>query len=315
MIAYKDTIKQSKVFEQFVKDCVNNKISQSYLVVGADKETLESVLIMMAETIYCEKNNCCGECLQCRRVEDGNNSNLKLLNKGDAIINVEDIANIIDDTYLTALEDGRKVYLIANGEKMNEYAQNKLLKTLEEPNGNVVIVIGVTNENAILQTIKSRCNIMYVNVWNEWTIAKELSKLTDDEERIEMASQFGMGSIARAKNILENENFKDKYYNIINTLLEFNTSTQLPEYINNFGREKEEFLDNLNILEQIIGNLLTQRNDKISIELVQKFNVRTLANIYDLIIESYKRLNSNCNIASVASYLLLGILEVRMKLS
>lgn len=314
MIAFKDVIKESKAYKQFVKDCTLNKIAQSYLIVASDRETLKSILIMMAQAIYCERHCGCGECLACRRIADGNHGNITVLDKEETV-KVEDVIHIINDTYITALESGKKVYVINNGERMNEYAQNKLLKTLEEPNSEIVILIGVTNENAILQTIKSRCNIIYANVWNQQAIYKELSKVANEKEDIELAFQFAMGSITRAKNILENESFRTKYYNMLNVLESFNNSTELPEYLNSFGKEKEEFLENLGILEQIIGSLITNRNNNEKYTLIKKFNVRTLANIYDLVIESYKRVQSNCNITSVANFLLMGILEMRMKLS
>lgn len=314
MIAFKDVIKESKAYKQFVKDCTLNKIAQSYLIVASDRATLKSILIMMAQAIYCERHCGCGECLACRRIADGNHGNITVLDKEETV-KVEDVIHIINDTYITALESGKKVYVINNGEKMNEYAQNKLLKTLEEPNSEIVILIGVTNENAILQTIKSRCNIIYANVWNQQAIYKELSKVANEQDDIELASQFAMGSITRAKNILENESFRTKYYNMLNVLESFNNSTELPEYLNSFGKEKEDFLENLGILEQIIGSLITNRDNNKKYTLIKKFNVRTLANIYDLVIESYKRVNSNCNITSVANFLLMGILEMRMKLS
>lgn len=314
MTAYKEVIRDSKVFTQFCKNCNQDKISQSYLVIAPDKETLSSMLIMMAQAMYCEKHCGCGECLACRRIESGNHGNVSVLDK-DKAIKVEDVIKIIDDTCLSALEDGRKIYIINNGELMNEFAQNKLLMTLEEPNSNITILIGVTNENAILQTIKSRCNILYANVWNKQNLYLELNKITNDDKSIELAMQFAMGSITRAKSILENENYRNKYKNLMTTLEDFNNSTQLPEYINSFGKEKEDFLENLGILEQIIGNLITNRNDVSVRLLAQKYNVRTLSNIYDLVIESYKRINSNCNTTAVANFLLMGILEMRMKLS
>lgn len=57
----------------------------------------------------------------------------------------------------------RKVYVIDDSEYMTKDAQNCLLKTLEEPPEFVTIILIVSNENFILNTIKSRCIKIYFN--------------------------------------------------------------------------------------------------------------------------------------------------------
>ena len=63
----------------------------------------------------------------------------------------------------------KKVYIINDAELMTKEAQNCLLKTLEEPPEYVIIILIVSNESKLLNTVKSRC------------VKIEFSKLTNEE--------------------------------------------------------------------------------------------------------------------------------------
>ena len=64
---------------------------------------------------------------------------------------------MVKDVFEKPIRSERKVYIINDGEKMTKEAQNSLLKTLEEPPEYVVIILITSNENLLLNTIKSRC--------------------------------------------------------------------------------------------------------------------------------------------------------------
>lgn len=73
-------------------------------------------------------------------------------------------------------------YIILNAEKLNETAANKLLKTIEEPNENIIGFLISSNNDLILPTIKSRCQIErleYLNIISD-DINPEVEKTTRD---------------------------------------------------------------------------------------------------------------------------------------
>ena len=79
---------------------------------------------------------------------------------GKKIIAVDQIREIIKEANELPTESEKRVFVIDEADKMNVEAQNSILKTLEEPPEYVVIILIVTNENKMLETIKSRCNIL-----------------------------------------------------------------------------------------------------------------------------------------------------------
>lgn len=314
MIKYSEIIKLSKSYELMVRDISHNTLAQSYMVISEDKETLYSFLQIMTQIIYCDNHTACGTCNACIKVEASNHANVTTL-KSIETIKVDDIKSLVMNTYMTALEDGIKLYIIADGEKMNEASQNKLLKTLEEPSANVIIIIGTTNENSMLQTIRSRCNKINLSVWNANTINTELCKLSNDIVKIDLATRFSIGSMTRASAILTDDSFQTKYNNVISVLKDFKGSSNLAQFQNIFGTDKEQVVSHLNVFEAVISSIMRAIIKHDDTELSLMYDVRTLANLYDIIIDAYKRITSNCNISNVVYNLLLQIAETKYKLA
>jgi len=87
--------------------------------------------------------------------------------------------------------------IIPNGERMNETAQNKLLKTLEEPTAGYVIIIMTENAEGLLQTVRSRC----MRVWMGYDKA-EYRALNDDVKRLASILIYGKGPLAEANALM-----------------------------------------------------------------------------------------------------------------
>lgn len=103
----------------------------------------------------------CGVCNTCRRIREGNFTDVKLLGRADgrATIGVEDIRAFREDMFLSATESAHKVYIIENFETATPQAQNALLKVLEEPPPGVVILLLAEGCEKILTTIRSRAQL------------------------------------------------------------------------------------------------------------------------------------------------------------
>ncbi len=87
-------------------------------------------------------------------------------------IKIEKIKNIEKEFSLTSFEKGYRVAIIRSAQKMNIAAQNALLKTLEEPPLKSVIVLVAENENSLLPTVVSRCQIIRFSLLSDKEIAE-----------------------------------------------------------------------------------------------------------------------------------------------
>ena len=120
-------------------------------------------------------------------------------------IGVDDAKEITAKLSLKSFEGGYKIMIIWMAERMNDECSNKLLKLLEEPPAETIFILVVENENLLLNTILSRCQITRFTKLGEEVIAKSLIKngLAEPEaQRIAIRSQ---GNYNKALSLLKRE--------------------------------------------------------------------------------------------------------------
>jgi DNA polymerase-3 subunit delta' len=98
-------------------------------------------------------------------------------------IRVDDAQEIIKSLALKSYEGGYKVMIVWMADKLNIAASNKLLKLLEEPTDKTLFILISENEEDIIQTIRSRCQVLHFNGLSEKIIADALisQKNTDPD--------------------------------------------------------------------------------------------------------------------------------------
>ena len=103
----------------------------------------------------------CHQCRSCQLFSAGNHPDLLYLTTPEEkkIIPVDAIRELIQWSVLSSQLNGRKIIIIEPAEAMNPNAANSLLKTLEEPVADTIIIMVTHKKQALLATIKSRCQI------------------------------------------------------------------------------------------------------------------------------------------------------------
>ncbi|GEP49993.1 DNA polymerase III subunit delta' [Flavobacterium noncentrifugens] len=99
-------------------------------------------------------------------------------------IRVEDAQDILKSLALKSYEGGYKIMIIWMADKMNIASSNKLLKLLEEPSDKTLFILISENEEDIIQTIRSRCQVLHFNGLSEKTIADALAERQNIEPRM-----------------------------------------------------------------------------------------------------------------------------------
>jgi DNA polymerase-3 subunit delta' len=101
----------------------------------------------------------CGECKSCLLLKAGSHPDNYILEpeEADKAIKVDQVRDLVSFVVQTAQLGGRKVVLIEPVESMNINAANALLKSLEEPSGDTVLLLVSHQPSRLLPTIKSRC--------------------------------------------------------------------------------------------------------------------------------------------------------------
>ncbi|MDI1254695.1 MAG: DNA polymerase III subunit delta' [Flavobacterium sp.] len=127
-------------------------------------------------------------------------------------IRVDDAQEILKSLALKSYEGGYKIMIIWMADKMNIAASNKLLKLLEEPSDKTLFILISENEEDIIQTIRSRCQVINFNGLSEKIIADALISRENIEPR--MAAKIAhqsQGNYNKALHLLQ-EDSEDAYF-------------------------------------------------------------------------------------------------------
>lgn len=119
-------------------------------------------------------------------------------------IRINSIRDLVSKIYLSLPAGNKKVFLISEADKMRQEAANALLKVLEEPPKNSVIILTTAKLNSLPQTIIGRCQNIYFETLSIEQIQTKLGETTDySKKQIEIASKLSFGSYTRAIELLE----------------------------------------------------------------------------------------------------------------
>jgi DNA polymerase III subunit delta' len=121
-------------------------------------------------------------------------------------IRVDDAQEILKSLALKSYEGGYKIMIVWMADKMNIAASNKLLKLLEEPPEKTVFILISENEEDIIQTIRSRCQVLHFNGLSEHVIAEALISREQIEPKLatKIAHQ-AQGNYNKALHLLKDD--------------------------------------------------------------------------------------------------------------
>tara|TARA_R110001583_G_scaffold35585_1_gene118206 strand:- start:54719 stop:55858 length:1140 start_codon:yes stop_codon:yes gene_type:complete len=127
-------------------------------------------------------------------------------------IGVDEAEQIVKALKLKSYEGGYKIMIIWMAEKMNISAANKLLKLLEEPPEKTVFLLVTENEEQIITTIKSRCQVLHFPLLSEPDISNYLiEKEGTDQPIAEQIAHQADGNINKALHLLHNDTSDEQF--------------------------------------------------------------------------------------------------------
>ncbi len=166
---YKD--KQTIAYNIMKNEIYNNHISHAYLI--DENNNIESFNIVMAfiKEILCVGLNNYDREVLCKRIDDGNYPEIKIIEPDGMLIKKRQILDLQQEFSMAAIEGNKRIYIIKDADKMRSETANSMLKFLEEPENNIIAILMTNNYNNLLSTIISRCQVIRLN--NDLKIAKD----------------------------------------------------------------------------------------------------------------------------------------------
>ena len=210
---------QARAIEPLKRALASKAVHHAWLFQGPDGVGKELAAVGLAQALTCPEApfEGCGACSSCLRVAKRNHPDVTWLMPEDELVNrglagrsdfthvpsrdirIEQIRKLQERLAFRSLEARYKVALIVTAHAMNPPAQNALLKTLEEPPKDTVLVLVTSAPDKLLPTIRSRCAKAQFGPLPAPLVAKLLQarRKVDDATAAQLAAMSG-GSLSRA---------------------------------------------------------------------------------------------------------------------
>lgn len=149
---------------------VQNRLPHALLISGVPGSGKRELAEQLAFTLLCEKpdpeGSACGVCSSCGWLQAGTHPDLLWLEPEESgkAIKVDQIRGLCSELAMTSHTGRYKVAILTPADAMNVNAANSLLKTLEEPTDNTLIILLTASPGRLPATVRSRCQQITLSV-------------------------------------------------------------------------------------------------------------------------------------------------------
>ncbi len=254
---FSEVIGQEPALRVLQRSLREGRIAHAYLFVGPEGVGKKLVARLLAQAMSCEKNDfdACGKCSPCQRIETFSHPDVTWVKPGGLSrrIGIDDIRNLRHWISRKAHHVGRrKIFVLTEAERMTAEAGNALLKTLEEPPADSLLILLSSHPASLFPTIISRCQTIRFSPLPRKDIKDYLvSKLKLPADEAQLLSQLSEGRLGKALSLREKSAGEErkKVLDTVNRLspaddLEelLKQATDIGELLSGFKRRLEEKL-------------------------------------------------------------------------
>ncbi|MDT2736294.1 DNA polymerase III subunit delta' [Enterococcus pseudoavium] len=155
---------QPIVFRQLQNSFEHGRLAHAYLFEGDQGTGKAELALWFTKHLFCldlQAGMPCEKCNNCLRITSREHPDVVEIEPDGQSIKVDQIRALQSELAKTGFESAKKVVIIHQAEKMNVSSANSLLKFLEEPPTNFMIILETQSLGKILPTIRSRCQIIH----------------------------------------------------------------------------------------------------------------------------------------------------------
>ena len=211
---------ESSTINDLMRSVKAGRISHAMMLYGDCGSGAHSAAWYVARALFCEGDKkvlpspgeC--QCAACRRFESGNNpdfhvlpSQKRLAESKSRSIGVNDVRELKDALALKPYSSALHAVMVDMADKMTTEAQNALLKTLEEPTGDVVFLLNVSQPSLMLPTIQSRCRKLRFPEPGVQRCAEIIKRNGVDQATAGLIAGCAQGSLSKAYAIAGNKDY------------------------------------------------------------------------------------------------------------
>jgi len=211
-----DTVAHSQIqvighnwaIELFARQVQVERVPQALLLTGPPNIGKSTLALFFAQYLNCQTDGPkpCGVCLSCRKILNGSHPDIRIFDDEQQALKIDEIRDLQHDLSLSPYEGQYRVAILCNFERATTSAANALLKTLEEPASQVVIILTAVEAGSLLPTIVSRCQSTVLRPLPTSAVSQALQTYWQaSPEQGELLAQLSAGRLGWAKRALLDE--------------------------------------------------------------------------------------------------------------
>jgi DNA polymerase-3 subunit delta' len=196
---------QRHALRQLSAELNAGRLAHAYLFVGPKGVGRSTTAKALFAAMNCRESAAetpCGVCGHCHRLNKGTHEDFITLapptDAASAQIKVEEVREVMRTLSFAPFAGGKRMVLIKNAGHLNPTSSNALLKTLEEPPPNNVLVLTVQDPKDILPTLVSRCRRVNFTPLDTSLVVEQLINKGVDPQAASLKAAMGSGSLGRA---------------------------------------------------------------------------------------------------------------------
>ncbi len=205
---------QAQAIKLLKQSLAHSTIAGAYLFIGQEGVGKYLAAVNFAKAINCleETEDACDGCISCVKIGKKQHPDVHFIEPQDSgAIKIEHIRDLKKEIAYRPYEAKKKVFVINDAHNLTAEASNALLKTLEEPAGDSVIILITAKPTLLFKTIISRCQIIKFHPMAR----NELEEMLSAEYHLErlgahFLAYFSEGRLGRALKMKESEILRDK---------------------------------------------------------------------------------------------------------
>ncbi|HEY6286196.1 MAG TPA: DNA polymerase III subunit delta' [Ktedonobacteraceae bacterium] len=220
---------------------VAQRVRHAYLFTGPEHIGKALLAQRLAQTLLCTggidthdaPQNPCNTCLSCRKVMHGNHPDVHYISRPPEkqFILIEQVRALQVDAARKTLEGRRNIFIIQGMHEMNVQAANCLLKTLEEPEPDVVLLLTAPDPGSLLPTILSRVQ----QVPMQLLTTKQIKSALEDRWQVEadeanLIAALAAGRMGWAAQAVEDEDMLAERQAQLETLAKLSTAGKVQRF-------------------------------------------------------------------------------------
>ncbi|MCR5691686.1 MAG: DNA polymerase III subunit delta' [Eubacterium sp.] len=256
MHKFSEIIGHEQIRDHLEKAVKGGKPFHAYIFQGDVGVGKEHMVKTFAAALQCQSDEekPCGQCPSCIQFESGNQPDVIWVQHEKVdYYSVDEIRQQICNTMdIKPFSSPYKIYIVQEAEKMNEAAQNALLKTLEEPPKYGVVILLTSNVSALLPTIQSRCLTLEFRPLSNSIVEQYLR----DHESVpdylaKTSAAFAQGNIGKAVRYAKSNDFtgrKDSILNLLHHVMTMDIPDML-DVIEDLGTRRDEVRDYIDLMQ------------------------------------------------------------------